>query len=176
MPENRVPKKPCVGVKLEYSGQWENHREGTGGMVQQQMLKYDNQQSLEEIGIRTGKPGRVQLRARYGMQRHRKKKKQQKLPRAHHLSLIHIQMCIRDRYIDPSGENVLNNNENLLTESGSYNNLRLLNYFFRHKGIHKSPLASRELRLGNEYFVVDKTTCQFFGDIKIQPVGDQVQN
>ena len=60
-----------------------------------------------------------------------------------HLSLIHI-CTLAPNIVGPFREHALNNNEMFLRDFASYNNLRIMNSFFRHTDIHTFTRDARE--------------------------------
>jgi hypothetical protein len=66
-----------------------------------------------------------------------------------------------------NGESTVNQNGRQLIEFATYNELRIINTFFKHKNIHKFTWSARNSRSVIDYVLVNKKTATLVKDTHV---------
>jgi len=69
--------------------------------------------------------------------------------------------------VGTNGEATLNSNSRKLIDFCTFNNLKIMNTFFKHKEIHKFTWEARGYKSINDYFITNMKTSTVIQDIRV---------
>jgi len=69
--------------------------------------------------------------------------------------------------VGTNGEATLNSNSRKLIDFYTFNNLKIINTFFKHKEIHKFTWKARRHKSIIDYFITNRKTSKVIQDIKV---------
>jgi len=69
--------------------------------------------------------------------------------------------------VGTNGETTLNSNSRTLIHFCTFNNLKIMNTFFKHKEIHKFTWEARRVKSIVDYFITNMKTSKVIEDIRV---------